>query len=50
MISNDNHGKDTKNPKVKQKITTVTIAAPLFKYILKKYLVDKYNYQRPEYL
>lgn len=30
--------------------TTVTISAPLFKYILKKYLVEKYKYSRPEYL
>ena len=49
IIPNENQGKETKN-RVKQKITTITIAAPLFKYILKKYLVDKYNYQRPEYL
>lgn len=29
---------------------TVTISAPLFKYVLKKYLVEKYKYSRPEYL
>jgi hypothetical protein len=31
-------------------IVTVTISAPLFKYVLKKYLVEKYKYSRPEYL
>lgn len=31
-------------------IITVTISAPLFKFILKKYLVEKYKYSRPEYL
>lgn len=34
----------------KKHIITVTISAPLFKFVLKKYLVEKYKYSRPEYL
>jgi hypothetical protein len=37
-------------PDSRKHITTITVSAPLFKYVLKKYLVDKYKYSRPEYL
>jgi hypothetical protein len=37
-------------PDSKKHITTITVSAPLFKYILKRYLVEKYRYSRPEYL
>jgi hypothetical protein len=37
-------------PDARKHITTITVPAPLFKYILKRYLVEKYRYSRPEYL
>ena len=37
-------------PDSRKHIITITVSAPLFKYVLKKYLVDKYKYSRPEYL
>ena len=37
-------------PDSRKHITTITVPAPLFKYILKRYLVYKYRYSRPEYL
>lgn len=30
--------------------STITISGTLFKFILKRYLVEKFNYSRPEYL
>jgi hypothetical protein len=56
-VSFDNHFtmEQENDPSVEEKdgnrhYITVTISAPLFKYVLKKYLVEKYKYSRPEYL